>query len=421
MTEGKHCSVCNEVLVAQETVDALGHSYEAVVTAPTCETAGYTTYTCSCGDSYVADEIASPGHSYTYTDNGESHTVGCANCAYSATESHNYVDGACICGAVEITEPKYELDTNLTFDMAISVGVEMEVVYTILNAKVKNFEEFYLVVEKDVVGGESVSTTFSLDAENLIATAHPITGQIVGYKATYTGIYASEMGDNFTAKLYAVAEDGTIYYSNCVTSSIKTYLFEKIADSKSSTEIKTLAVDMLNYGAAAQISFGYDAENLVNADLTDEQRALGTQTIPEAVDSSLISGTGRNISTAVSLQSKVLLYLTCLYPSDENSDLKFVVKDQNGKVLDEFAPIMQTAKACQGLYANVGARQMRELLTIELYDADTLVSKTLTWSVESYVASIRADEKSAPELIATANAMLIYGDSAAAYLASTGQ
>ena len=38
------------------------HSYEAVVTAPTCEKAGYTTYTCACGDSYVADETAALGH-----------------------------------------------------------------------------------------------------------------------------------------------------------------------------------------------------------------------------------------------------------------------------------------------------------------------------------------------------------------------
>ena len=42
------------------------HSYEAVVTAPTCETAGYTTYTCSCGDTYTGDEVAATGHLYYY-------------------------------------------------------------------------------------------------------------------------------------------------------------------------------------------------------------------------------------------------------------------------------------------------------------------------------------------------------------------
>ena len=38
------------------------HSYETVVTAPTCTEAGFTTYTCSCGDTYVADEVAALGH-----------------------------------------------------------------------------------------------------------------------------------------------------------------------------------------------------------------------------------------------------------------------------------------------------------------------------------------------------------------------
>ena len=57
-TEGKHCSVCNEVLVAQETVDALGHSYNSVVTNPTFDAAGYTTYTCSvCNHSYVSNNV----------------------------------------------------------------------------------------------------------------------------------------------------------------------------------------------------------------------------------------------------------------------------------------------------------------------------------------------------------------------------
>ena len=62
LTEGKHCSVCNEVLIKQEVVEALGHDYESVVTAPTCEMKGYTTYTCHCGDSYISDYVDALGH-----------------------------------------------------------------------------------------------------------------------------------------------------------------------------------------------------------------------------------------------------------------------------------------------------------------------------------------------------------------------
>ncbi len=56
MTEGVHCSVCGEVIVAQEVIPAWGHSYETVVTPPTMTEDGYTTYTCTiCGDSYTDD------------------------------------------------------------------------------------------------------------------------------------------------------------------------------------------------------------------------------------------------------------------------------------------------------------------------------------------------------------------------------
>ncbi|MBE6963113.1 MAG: hypothetical protein E7443_00740 [Ruminococcaceae bacterium] len=51
-----------------EAIDATGHDHEAVVTAPTCEAAGYTTYTCACGDTYTADEVDALGHDW---DEGE--------------------------------------------------------------------------------------------------------------------------------------------------------------------------------------------------------------------------------------------------------------------------------------------------------------------------------------------------------------
>ena len=46
-----------------EEISSTGHSYQSVVTAPTCTDKGYTTYTCSvCGDSYQDDEKAATGH-----------------------------------------------------------------------------------------------------------------------------------------------------------------------------------------------------------------------------------------------------------------------------------------------------------------------------------------------------------------------
>ena len=55
------CSVCGNVDIAL--IDPLGHKYETVVTPPTCEDEGYTTYTCTrCGYSYVDDFVPSNGH-----------------------------------------------------------------------------------------------------------------------------------------------------------------------------------------------------------------------------------------------------------------------------------------------------------------------------------------------------------------------
>ena len=65
LTEGKHCSVCNEIIVAQETVAAIGHSYNSVVTEPKCEAGGYTTHTCSnCSDTYVDAYTDALGHDW---------------------------------------------------------------------------------------------------------------------------------------------------------------------------------------------------------------------------------------------------------------------------------------------------------------------------------------------------------------------
>ena len=82
LTEGKECTVCGTVTVAQEEIPTIAHSYDAVVTLPTCELTGYTTYTCACGDSFVSDYVTALGHSY---ENGV--------CTVCGTKEFEYLQG----------------------------------------------------------------------------------------------------------------------------------------------------------------------------------------------------------------------------------------------------------------------------------------------------------------------------------------
>ena len=83
-TDPQLCTKCGAVIVK-----ALGHDYQAEVTAPTCTAMGYTTFTCSrCGDSYKGEYTEATGHKAgdwivdkepTTSSEGEKHTE-CVNC-----------------------------------------------------------------------------------------------------------------------------------------------------------------------------------------------------------------------------------------------------------------------------------------------------------------------------------------------------
>ena len=130
--------VCNKTKV--ESINAIGHNYEADVTAPTCVDNGYTTYTCAnCGDNYTTDSVPALDHLFgewdvtpsTCTEKGKQ-TRECTreNCDYSETEEiamleHTYVNGTCICGASS-HEHEYDSDCDAICNVD-GCGFEREV------------------------------------------------------------------------------------------------------------------------------------------------------------------------------------------------------------------------------------------------------------------------------------------------------
>lgn len=81
----RDCANCD--YFETEKIEKTAHTYEAVVTAPTCTEKGYTTHICHCGDSYV-DSYVDAGHRVvtlpaktpTATENGLTEGEGCSGC-----------------------------------------------------------------------------------------------------------------------------------------------------------------------------------------------------------------------------------------------------------------------------------------------------------------------------------------------------
>ena len=90
------------------------HSYKAVVTAPTCTAKGYTTHTCSCGDSYVDTYVDALGHAWdsgtvtkqpTATETGV-RTYTCTRCSATKTETIPAT------GSVDVTQMFTDVEKN---------------------------------------------------------------------------------------------------------------------------------------------------------------------------------------------------------------------------------------------------------------------------------------------------------------------
>ena len=98
LTEGSKCSVCKEILVAQESTDHLGHNWESVTTPATCTTPGRIDKSCTRCDATDLEVIIAKGHNFTgdYFSDSDGHWQKCSVCGVSSDSiPHEFNDNGC--------------------------------------------------------------------------------------------------------------------------------------------------------------------------------------------------------------------------------------------------------------------------------------------------------------------------------------
>ncbi len=228
------------------------------------------------------------------------------------------------------------------------------------------------------------------------------------YDITYTGLAAKEMCD--TIHVYVYNGNGELVGQH--SDSIRSYVLRQLREKNYEQEFRTLCVDLLNYGAAAQVEFGYRENDLANKDLTPEELAEGTQTVATYTDKQSIVGNATSYyGTAYILETKISMMMA-VRGDRIGADCYALVSytDHTGTPKSN---IRVEGKKNYSVYEfelnEIVVADGRCLLTIEFYKADGTKVLTVQDSMESYTARNAADYPLAEK-------MLAFSDSAYNYL-----
>lgn len=380
------------------------HSYTAVVTAPTCTEKGYITYTCSCGDTYIADESSSLGHSFgeyvsnndaTYDSDGTKTAV-CSRCG----EKDTVVDE----GSKLVREP--DLTNFIIKTVSLSLESSITMNFKVLKSAVVNFENPYMI--------------FICNGKELRVDEYIEQGDY--YVFSYPGISPQMMNDTVSAILYAeYKENGKVYSSPAKPMTVKEYTYTMLERYNTSkyAKLRTLLVDLLNYGEAAQKYMNYKTNNLVTADLTIEQKSWGTnETLVfndiknfnyKPFDEATVKWTGSGLV----LTNSVMVRAKFVADSIENKTVKITCG--NRTFIYEKEDFTKNTDGSYYVYCDeIYANEMSKEILLTVYEDGRQCSSTMRYSIESY-AKAAHDAYPNQSIDNLTQAMMRYGKSAEAY------
>lgn len=260
---------------------------------------------------------------------------------------------------------------------------------------------------------EDVKVTFNFNGEETTVVVDKETATV-----EFTDIAPDQLTESITATIYGTSpSEGTELVGETLTYSVAEYCYTTLANSSSASKAKlrTLLVDLLNYGAAAQEYTDTNLDNLANAELTTTQEAWGTQEDPELTKNATITN-NMDGEKANWISAKLILKdsITIRFKFEASDIENLKVKVNGSNIASKNIVSAGEENKYYAIYEGIKANQMRQDLSVVVYDGENAVSETLTYSVEAYATHMSsAGEGEAFENLVFA--MMKYGDSAKAY------
>lgn len=234
------------------------------------------------------------------------------------------------------------------------------------------------------------------------------------YRFEYKDILPQCMSETITATLYATVEGFT--KTDSVEYSIRDYCMNKLVDTTSSVKLKTLLVDILHYGAAAQTYQGYRTDDLATKQLTDTQRALRSKdSLSEITAEAVLSGTPNDsykwVGASLRLESSLAMKLRFKAVSVEGVTVQINVAEKTME-LNNFAA--QGDGTYTILLDGLLATQYASPVTAVIKKNGEQIGQSLQYSVDANLKKT-AEQNACREIC---RSICAYGTAATAYVMS---
>ena len=254
-----------------------------------------------------------------------------------------------------------------------------------------------------------------------------------GYKLRSQAIAAKNMGEKLYFKVYLKLADGSYIYSGLKHYSARTYATNLLNKDTTSDSMKSLCVALMNYGAAAQVAFGYKTDDLMNAGLTAEQQALANayssdmladvikadaaKTVALATNGGFAEklpsvnfggafGINYNFTTSYTVDGDLKLYV---WTEEQYNSVAEMTLENASQVITMKAS-SSNANAYTGRLTGISAKNMEDTVYVcGVYESNGVTYRTgvLAYSVAAYMESFAANGTGNDQALAQAAA--VYG------------